>query len=640
MPKIFISYRREDSQYQADRLHGALARRMPRRDIFIDVDNIPVGVDFAKHLDNQVAQCDVLLAVIGPGWLGAGKAQSGERRLDDPKDFVRIEIASALRRGIQVAPVLLDGTPLPTADQLPDELKPLVLRNAIEVRRATFDADAKRMIRGLKLIEETRRDADGKARPGSGKGMLIASVLLVLALGGAGAWVWMADPFHLVGRSEATARLVSVAVNAGQLELAEKTEAAQQRAIQYFESALAEDDSSLEANLGLGQAKLWLAENAGGERKDNYTAAQASLTIALKRADELKRTEDWQTANSEMSRVLTGLSKLTDAETSAKLRSEAIERHETSVSANPSNPNLRLTLAQAYEETGRLDEAEKALEAAITLYPIGSADAADALMRLARVKSRQRDPDPSELADLYARARAVLEKPIVPNMEIGRIYYAQDKILEAEPFFRDVIRLTGGDDGPAPPDTSKYKAEAYYYASQIDFYKASQKAGASLASSIANAEMAVRIGGAISPYVEQACLTRIVNGGAKIQDAEHAIWCNASDNPQQLLLRGMFYLRAAQFSNAESSRASRNSANFAFEQGVKELERLEFGDQSLSRRDLPGAPPAPGLKQLLLFGSAVAQSCSGMSVSVDLPQQAMDQAQRYFEFYRVFSCTH
>jgi len=107
--KIFISYRREDSQHQADRLHAALSRKIPKRNIFIDVDNIPVGVDFVQHLDQQVGQCEVLLALIGPDWLEAKNPETGARRLDDPKDFVRIEIASALKRGIPVAPVLLDG---------------------------------------------------------------------------------------------------------------------------------------------------------------------------------------------------------------------------------------------------------------------------------------------------------------------------------------------------------------------------------------------------------------------------------------------------------------------------------------------------------------------------------------------------
>jgi outer membrane protein OmpA-like peptidoglycan-associated protein len=192
MPKIFISYRREDSQYQADRLHQALRKHVanPRQNIFIDVDNIPVGVDFVEHLDAQVAQCDVMLAVIGPTWLNAGAGQLGGRRLDDPKDFVRLEIASALKRGIPVAPILLDGVAMPREDQLPVDLKPLARRNAVEIRRASFDADTERMIRGLNLGRPGARAAPS----GGAKWLAPVLALLVLALGGGGAWLWFADP--------------------------------------------------------------------------------------------------------------------------------------------------------------------------------------------------------------------------------------------------------------------------------------------------------------------------------------------------------------------------------------------------------------------------------------------------------------
>ena len=87
MAKIFISYRREDSQHAVDRLHGALKPHVgnPRADIFIDIDNIPYGVDFREHLDERVSQCEVLLAVIGRGWVTA-RAEDGRRRLDNPRD--------------------------------------------------------------------------------------------------------------------------------------------------------------------------------------------------------------------------------------------------------------------------------------------------------------------------------------------------------------------------------------------------------------------------------------------------------------------------------------------------------------------------------------------------------------------------
>src|SRR4249920_3542751 len=99
--KIFINYRREDSIGTAGRLHDRLAQSFGRDKLFMDVDHIPAGVDFVKHLDSQVAECDVFLAIIGPNWLKA-KNERGRRRLDDPEDFVTIEIAAALARDIRV----------------------------------------------------------------------------------------------------------------------------------------------------------------------------------------------------------------------------------------------------------------------------------------------------------------------------------------------------------------------------------------------------------------------------------------------------------------------------------------------------------------------------------------------------------
>ena len=89
----------------------------------LGVDSIPLGTNFVKVIDEEVAKCDVLLAVIGLGWLEA-RDEKGHRRLDNPDDFVRLEIGTALKRDIRVIPVLLEGTRVPKADQLPDDLKP------------------------------------------------------------------------------------------------------------------------------------------------------------------------------------------------------------------------------------------------------------------------------------------------------------------------------------------------------------------------------------------------------------------------------------------------------------------------------------------------------------------------------------
>jgi hypothetical protein len=147
---IFVNYRRDDSPGTAGRLRDRLADAFGPDSLFMDVDNIPAGVDFAGHLSAQVAACDVFLAIVGPNWLNA-TGETGGRRIDDPDDFVRIEIVAALARNIRVIPVTIDGARLPKADELPDPLKPLIRRQAVEVRNAQFHRDAEALIEKLHL---------------------------------------------------------------------------------------------------------------------------------------------------------------------------------------------------------------------------------------------------------------------------------------------------------------------------------------------------------------------------------------------------------------------------------------------------------------------------------------------------------
>ena len=120
--QIFISYRRTDSAASAGRLYVHLCDHFPSDKIFIDVDEIPLGVDFAEVIQETVGSSDVLIAVVGPRWLTPTDEQ-GNRRLDNPEDFVRMEIAAALRRDIRAIPVLLDGALMPRSGDLPDDLE-------------------------------------------------------------------------------------------------------------------------------------------------------------------------------------------------------------------------------------------------------------------------------------------------------------------------------------------------------------------------------------------------------------------------------------------------------------------------------------------------------------------------------------
>ncbi|MEO1329969.1 MAG: TIR domain-containing protein [Pseudomonadota bacterium] len=165
--KIFINYRREDAKPWSLLLYKALAPTFGPERIFYDVDTIPAGADFVAFLNAQVAEADVLLALIGDKWLEATNPETGRRRLDDPADFVRIEIAAALADpAVRVIPVMLDQTPIPSEAALPALLAPLSRRNAVRLTHERFDADMGGLTRALQtaLTEAEQRRADATAR--------------------------------------------------------------------------------------------------------------------------------------------------------------------------------------------------------------------------------------------------------------------------------------------------------------------------------------------------------------------------------------------------------------------------------------------------------------------------------------------
>ena len=145
-PKIFISYRRADSADVVGRIYDRLIQQFGKSAIFKDVDSIPPGVDFKEHLEKAVARCKVFLAVIGDSWLDVTDSKQ-RSRLQDPSDFVRIEIESALNRNILVIPLLVRGSIMPGEKKLPPSLRKLVYRNAISIRSdPDFNGDMDRLI--------------------------------------------------------------------------------------------------------------------------------------------------------------------------------------------------------------------------------------------------------------------------------------------------------------------------------------------------------------------------------------------------------------------------------------------------------------------------------------------------------------
>jgi len=187
MTKVFLSYRREDSGGYAGRIQDQLAQALGSDILFMDVDAVPLGANFVRVLHDEVAKCDVLLAVIGRNWIDA-RDEHGNRRLENPNDFVRVEIGAALQRNIPVVPILVDGATIPAVSQLPKELEELSFRNGIDVRLASFHNDVSRLIQGLK----TQLNIDIKRR------QEISSIVFFCAIGGGLLYIPFAVLFFLV----------------------------------------------------------------------------------------------------------------------------------------------------------------------------------------------------------------------------------------------------------------------------------------------------------------------------------------------------------------------------------------------------------------------------------------------------------
>jgi hypothetical protein len=168
MPGIFISYRRDDVRGYAGRLSDALTDHFGDASIVRDIEALAPGVDYVEQIDRFISACDILLLLIGRDWLTIADDQQ-QRRIDDPTDEHRIEIAAALQRGLLVIPVLMDNARMPRLHDLPDEIAPLARRQSFEISEVRWKYDVQRLIRVLEQ-EIQRRDLTRRpagANPGT-----------------------------------------------------------------------------------------------------------------------------------------------------------------------------------------------------------------------------------------------------------------------------------------------------------------------------------------------------------------------------------------------------------------------------------------------------------------------------------------
>jgi len=148
---VFINYRREDSGGHAGHLYDRLRQRYGPDRVFRDIDAIAPGVDYSQRIEAAIGTCDAVIVLIGRDWLDV-RGPDGRRRLDDPGDVLRREIAAALARGILVIPVLVEGAAMPSEHKLPSDIAPLARRNALELSDTRWDYDVDRLQQALDQV--------------------------------------------------------------------------------------------------------------------------------------------------------------------------------------------------------------------------------------------------------------------------------------------------------------------------------------------------------------------------------------------------------------------------------------------------------------------------------------------------------
>lgn len=216
MPRITISYRREDSGAITGRIFDRLVARYGRESIFRDIDNIPLGVDFRQHIGDALGASNIVLAIVGPRWTGARETGN---RLDDEADPVRLEIEATLRKGVPLIPVLVLGATMPQTRDLPDSLKDFAFRNAIQIDAGQdFDVHIARLIRAmdemLNLPVKTADIDDKPKPPAQGRGFqtgvmvrLAVALAIVTAVGiSAAGWYFRTRPVTAPPETRVTAK--------------------------------------------------------------------------------------------------------------------------------------------------------------------------------------------------------------------------------------------------------------------------------------------------------------------------------------------------------------------------------------------------------------------------------------------------
>ncbi len=486
---------------------------------------------------------------------------------------------------------------------------------------------------------------------------------------------------------QARTRLETLAVRLGNEAAAGDAARDAQMALRFFDRALAANPRSVPALAGKGAAAYTLAqrrETDAQQRRSYYlTATQAYEAIAAesRSPDEARAQAQFRLGETATAWAvfLEGLRNPTAADRAEipRLRARAVSYFEAAVADAPDAPSQAVALealAQAYRANGQYAEAGQgyrlriaqllgqsdwtvpgdpdetaAFRSQVAALPGVSArrDLIARLLDLASVREAElaelgplQVSNGPRVVDILLAAEAASEAGgsgnalIAPQLKLAEYFLDSGDHAAAERRLANVIASTATSSGLPTPTLEDERARAFYLRSRAE----AMRLGTGVSENgVRWAEEAVKLEGSRPEYRTQACLAHILRGGEAVTEPGSESWCSGSPGPEGHLLRGMFYLRYAQY--APSGAGLRDTAQFAFNQGLDDMNASpdpdaspRFGWPTVSRTP-------PSLRTLLTYGRAKAISCGGVSTTVDLPGSEIARAEDFFQDYRVASCT-
>ena len=343
MPRIFISYRREDTIAYAGRIYDRLVAEFGRANVFMDIDTLEPGVDFVEVLQRTVGLCDVLLAVIGRQWLTL-KDEDGRPRISHPEDFVALEIAAGLeRQTTRVVPVLVGGAAMPRSTDLPERLANLTRRHAVMLPDIGFHQTLGGVIKSIERGGEERRRGKSIYK------MILPAVSLVLVLAALVGGVWWSMNMRKQSRVAGTERAPT----------AEKKVAGDLKATTNSSPRVV---SKTPPSTGLPTELRKATDPATNSKNLKKTPPPDDLSAVFGRGTEATQSKKT-------------LPLLPPPDTSAKVSPgivynyTTIGQYRSAIAQKPNDADLREDYAGALEQLGDLDGAVEQFRIATTLPP-------------------------------------------------------------------------------------------------------------------------------------------------------------------------------------------------------------------------------------------------------------------------------